>query len=245
MTPHKTLVLVFVCLGLAACGQKPSPAKSAAPAVGRAPAPAPVPRAAPAPEKAPAAPVRSARRPKPAPPAPAAPAEEAPGGTLHIDSDVAGAQVFIDRQYIGATPLTAPNVSPGTHQLNISAQGYNGIAQSIDVEPGPREFLFKFKEVRLDLAIDVLHKHRIGTCKGRLSATPQGLRYDTTNKDDAFRLPLPDLQMFEVDYQAKVLRVQSKKGKRYEFTDPEGSADRLFVFHRDVDAARKRLKDNQ
>lgn len=167
------------------------------------------------------------------------------GGTLHIDSDVPGAQVFIDRQYIGATPLTAPDVPPGTHQLNISAQGYNGIAESIDVETGPRELMFKFKEVRLDVAIDVIHKHRIGSCKGRLSATPQGLRYATTNKDDAFSVPLLDLQTFEVDYLAKLLRVQSRKGKRYEFTDPEGNADRLFVFHRDVDAARKRLKDNQ
>lgn len=241
MTPHRTLVLVFVCLGLAGCGQKPAPAKSAAPAVVPAPAPTPAPKTAPAPEKAPAASVRVAPKPKPAPPLPAAPS----GGTLHIDSDVPGAQVFIDRQYIGATPLTAPNVSPGAHQLNISAQGYNGIAQSIDVEPGPRELMFKFKEVRLELALDVIHKHRIGSCKGRLSATPQSLRYDTTNKDDAFSLPLPDLQTFEVDYLAKLLRVQSKKGKRYEFTDPEGIADRLFVFHRDVDAARKRLKDHQ
>ena len=97
--------------------------------------------------------------------------------------------------------------------------------------------------MRLDAAVDVIHKHRIGSCKGRLSATPQGLRYDTSNKDDAFSVRLPDLQGFEVDYLAKVLKVQTK-GKRYEFTDPEGNADRLFVFHRDVDAARKKLKDN-
>ena len=32
------------------------------------------------------------------------------------------------------------------------------------------------------------------------------------------------------------------KGKLFNFTDPEGNADRLFVFHRDVDKARARLK---
>ena len=182
--------------------------------------------------------------PRAKPAAPAAPVE-APltGGLLHIDSDVPGAQVFIDRQYVGVTPLTAPNVSPGTHQLNISAQGYSGIVQSVDVEPGPRDLLFKFKEVRLDAAIDVVHKHRIGSCKGRLIATPQGIRYDTTDKNDAFTAPLTSLERFDVDYLAKTLHVKPAKGKRYDFTDPEGNADRLFVFHRDVDAARKKLSE--
>jgi hypothetical protein len=179
-------------------------------------------------------------------PAAPAPAEAAPaGGTLHIDSDVPGAQVFIDRQYIGVTPVTAANISPGTHQLNMSAQGYNGIAQSIDVEPGPRDLLFKFKEVRLDASIDVVHKHRIGSCKGRLAATPQGLRYDTTDKDDAFNVPLSSVESLEIDYLAKVLHVKLAKGKRYDFTDPAGNADRLFVFHRDVDKARQQLKGNR
>ena len=36
--------------------------------------------------------------------------------------------------------------------------------------------------------------------------------------------------------------LQLKKGKKYDFTDPDGNADRLFVFHRDVDKARARLK---
>jgi PEGA domain len=246
LTARRLSILVCLCLGPAGCSQSPAPAKSAAPAV--VPAAAPSATARPAPEKAPltTAPARVAPRPRPAAPEVAAPVEVVPSaGILHIDSDVNGASVFIDRQYIGVTPLTAPNVATGTHQVNISAQGYNGIAESIDIEPGPRDLMFRFKEVRLDATIDVIHKHRIGSCKGRLIATPQGLRYDTTNKDDAFSVTLPDLQAFEVDYLAKVIRVQTKKGKRYEFTDPDGNADRLFVFHRDVDAARKKLKDNQ
>ena len=178
-------------------------------------------------------------------PTPAVPAAEAPstGGLLHIDSDVPGAQVFIDRQYIGVTPLTAPNVSPGTHRLNVSSPGYDGIAQSVDVEPGPRNLLFNFKEVRLDAAIDVVHKHRIGSCNGRLIATPQGIRYETTDKNDAFAVPLASLERFEIDYLAKTLHVKAAQGKQYDFSDPDGNADRLFVFHRDVDAARKKLSE--
>ena len=57
-----------------------------------------------------------------------------------------------------------------------------------------------------------MHKHRIGSCKGRLVATPQGLRYDTDDKDDRFSASLDDLELFEVDYLAKVLKVKLKKG---------------------------------
>jgi hypothetical protein len=205
-----------------------------------------------APKANPPAPVarlpRRSAEPKPdiapppeAPPAPAeAPAPEV--GVLHIESDVPGAQVFIDREYIGATPLTAANVKPGRHVLNVSAQGYDGIADTIEVAQGPRDLVIKLKEVRLNSTIDVVHKHRLGSCKGRLVATPRGLRYDTTDRDDAFSSPLMDLETFQVDYLQKNLRVKPRTGKRYDFTDPEGNADRLFVFFRDVDKARERLK---
>jgi hypothetical protein len=39
----------------------------------------------------------------------------------------------------------------------------------------------------------------------------------------------------------KNLRIKPKNGKTYNFTDPEENADRLFVFHRDVDKARQKL----
>jgi hypothetical protein len=163
-------------------------------------------------------------------------------GVLHLDADVPGAQVFIDRVFVGAAPLAALNVAPGSHRLNVTAPGYEGISEAIDVAPGPRDILIKFREVRLDARINVVHKHRIGSCKGTLVATPQGLRYETTEKSDAFSAALVDLESFEVDYLQKNLKVQPKKSKKYDFTDPENNADRLFVFHRDVDKARERMK---
>ena len=87
--------------------------------------------------------------------------------------------MFIDRQFIGTAPVTAGNVKPGTHQLNVTAEGFDGIARSIDVEPGPRDLTIRFKEVRLNATLAVVHKHRIGSCMGQLVATPQGLRYET------------------------------------------------------------------
>jgi len=222
---------------------------AAAPPSAHTPAAAPASPSIPDPIPEPATPAAAARPRLPraevaATPAKAAPAvvEPAPNtGTLRIDADVAGAQVFIDRQFIGATPITAAKVTPGTHQLNVSAEGFDGVARTIDVEPGSRDLMIRFKEVRLDARIDVVHKHRIGSCRGALVATPQGLQYSTDDKDDRFTVALTDLEQFQVDYLEKNLKVKVRHGKQYNFTDSDGNADRLFVFHRDVDKARQRL----
>jgi hypothetical protein len=220
---------------------KPSPVRTSA-ATTPAPVVVPPPPAAAVPPavEQPRPPRRAA-----APAATTAPPPKAPPAadlvTLRIDSDVAGAQVFIDRQFIGAAPVTTTDVKPGAHQINVSATGYDQYAQSIDLTPGSRDVMVRFKEVRLDAKADVVHKHGIGSCSGTLVATPQGLRYDTTNKGDAFTVPLTSLETFEVNYLEKNLRVKIKGGKQYNFTDPMGNADSLFVFQRDVDKARQRL----
>ena len=190
-----------------------------------------------APEPTPAVPA------EPAAPAPAPVPEAAPDvGLLRIETDVPGAQVFIDREFIGAAPVTAENLKPGTHQLNVSAEGYEGIVMPVEVAAGRRELFLRFREVRLNAAIDVVHRHGVGSCRGRLLATPAGIRYETSNRDDAFSTTLLDLETFQVDYLAKNLRLRLPKGRQFNFTDPDGNADRLFVFHRDVERARERLR---
>jgi len=247
---RQIIVLVFFVL-LVATGiglylaLRPQPVPARTP-VASAPAPvvAPPPAPASAPPVEPSRPARRATPPAPAaapPPAVEAPALPPDLVTLRIDSDVAGAQVFVDRQFIGAAPVTTTEVKAGTHQINVSAPGYDQYAQSIDLTPGPRDLMVRFKEVRLDAKAEVIHKHGVGSCRGTLVATPQGLRYDTTNKGDAFTVPLTNLEVFAVDYLEKNLKVKIKSGKQYNFTDPAGNADNLFVFQRDVDKARQRL----
>jgi hypothetical protein len=204
-----------------------------------APEPAPEPLAPEPPPPAPAARPRSAPRSAPAP----APAEaSAVAGAVQIASDVPGAQVFVNRAFVGEAPVIVPNLEPGSYQINVSAKGYESIARTVEVTSGPVDVLVKFREVRLDARIDVVHKHRFGSCRGRLIATAQGLRYDTTDKNDAFSAALLDLDVFVVDYLDKNLRIQARKGRRFDFTDPEEDADRLFVFHRDVEKARDQLR---
>jgi hypothetical protein len=197
-----------------------------------APAPSPTPVPAPEPEPEP----RVLQPPAPPPPPPV----EAELGVLRVGSDVAGAQVFLDRQFVGTTPVVLEDVALGGHQLNVSAEGFDVFAETLDIEPGPRDVYVNFREVRLDVAIAVVHDHRFGSCEGRLVATVDGLRYETDNENDAFDVPLAALERFEVDYLDTNLAVQAG-GRTFNFTDPDGDADVLFVFHRDVDDARARL----
>jgi hypothetical protein len=160
-------------------------------------------------------------------------------------SDVPGAQVFLNREFVGTAPTTAQDLTPGEYQLNVAAPGYDNHVETLTLAAGEREIVVSFRTVKLDASVDVIHKHRFGSCRGRLVATPAGLRYETTDKDDAFSAGLLELETFQVDYLNKNLRVQVRKGKRYDFTDPQGNADRLFVFHRDVDKVRERLRTDR
>jgi len=236
-------VVVIAYLG-AVWLMKPEP-KPAPAQVQREAAP-PAPAARPA-EPAPAAETPAPRRPRPKKeePKPAEPAAPPPpaGPTLVVDSDVPGASVFVDRKFVGTTPLRTTDVAGGSHQLNASVTGEEGLAQAIEVaDTGETTIALKFKEVRLDASVAVVHKHSMGrSCEGRLVATPAGIRYDTTNKGDAFAFSFSALEVFEIEYLKKELKVKQKGGKTWNFTDKSDNADKLFVFHRDVTKAREKL----
>jgi hypothetical protein len=68
-----------------------------------------------------------------------------------------------------------------------------------------------------------------------------GLRYESSQAGDAFSMTWADLDTFVVDYLKKNLRVKKRGGRTWNFEDPKGQADPLFVFHRDVEKARARL----
>ena len=214
--------------------EEPPPAKTEAPKVVTKPV---------EPEPEPEAPKPVKPKPKPVKPVETAPAPPPPAGpTLVVESDVPGASVFVDRKYVGTTPLRTTEVSPGSHQLNASATGEDGIAQSIDVaQTGDTAVTLKFHEVRLNASVSVVHKHAMGSCEGRLLAIPSGITYETANRKDAFSFPLKDLEVFEIDYLKKELKVKQRGGKTWNFTDKSDNADKLFVFQRDVAKARDKM----
>jgi hypothetical protein len=159
--------------------------------------------------------------------------------SLRVVSDVPGATVFLDRNYVGTTPVDIKDVKPGEHQLTVSADGYDMYAETLNVTSGHRDVQVSFKNVTLAERIPVVHKHRMGSCEGTLIADNNGLRYETSNKNDAFAVPFSELEQFEVDYIEKNLNLKIRKGRNYNFTERSGNADPLFVFHKNVQAFRE------
>jgi hypothetical protein len=187
-----------------------------------------------------AAPKKAEPGPAPAP----APVAAAPTlASLTLDSDVPGASVFIDRQFVGNTPLSLDKLQPGSKRVQLTATGFDSVQKTIDLNPGPNAITIRVKEVSLSARTPVVHKHGMGSCEGTLSATLDGLKYESSNKGDSFTLPYPQVEQFAIDYLQKNLRVKQKGGKTWNFTDKNDNADVLFVFHRDVEAARKKLAD--
>jgi hypothetical protein len=241
-------VVAVVAGGILYLRSRPAPVETR---VARAPvtAPAPVrkpeapPPSTPGPKRAPDA-ARKAPAPKAEPsPEPAAEAPAAPTlASLNLDSDVAGASVFIDREYVGTTPLKLDSLKPGPKQLKLSSVGLEGVERSVDLVAGDNAVTMRFKEVRLHARVAVTHDHAMGSCAGALVATVDGLAYETANKNDGFTLAWDKIESMTVDYPNKSLKVKEVGGKSRNFSDKKAAnADALFVFQRDIDAARKKL----
>jgi len=148
--------------------------------------------------------------------------------------------VFLDRAYLGTTPFETTDVPPGRHRLNVSADGHDGFASDIEIGDEPVVIDVRFLEIRLDASVAVVHKHRFGSCEGVLHANLAGIHYETTD-DDAFSITLQEIDRHEIDYLEHTLTLKRREGRTYNFTDDQDTADALFVFHRDVEQARKRL----
>ncbi len=220
----------------------PLEVERAAPA--EAPPPPPPAEPEPEPEVAEAPPPRPRPAPRPAPPPEPAPPPPPPPIVLRVTSDVPGADVFLNRQYAGTTPFEAHDIEPGRYRLNVSASGYDGHAEDVEITGELTAVDVRFRVVRLDERVPVVHKHRFGDCEGELVASTAGITY-LTDDDDAFDVAFDALEEFAVDYLDHNLRIKVRGGRTYNFTDHQANADALFVFHREVEEARERLASGE
>jgi hypothetical protein len=232
--PRVLVVALLVVLVLAAIGaavwffaRRPPEGPKGSPVAPRART-SPTPRATPAP---PAPEARATPRAEPRP--------EVVRPTLRVDADVPGANVFLDRKFLGTTPVETRDFAPGPHRLNVSADGYDMYAETIELPSSSHEVMVRFKEVRLDERVDVVHKHGVGSCRGRLLATTAGLRYEADKAGDSFEVLFASLEPLQVDYLNRNLRVKQRGGKTWNFTSE--SADALLGFQKAVEKARKRM----
>jgi hypothetical protein len=209
----------------------------------RVAAPPAAPKTAPAPVRESPEPARP-RAPRATPePTPAPAPVEAPPtlATLRIETDVPEASVFLDRVGVGTAPLTLSNLEPKTYRLSVSAAGYDRHDETIEIEPGSRTITINFKDIKLNTSVDAVHKHGMGSCRGRLVATPEGIRYEAAEGKDSFSASFADLSTFELDYLAKNLRIRTRQGRTYNFTESAGNLDKVAYFFQDVEKVRKRL----
>jgi hypothetical protein len=210
----------------------------------------PPPATAPAtPAAMPARPARPSATPRPSPTVrpsrrtAAVTTEGAGEPGLAVEADVPGADVFIDREYKGKAPLVITGLRPGRHHLNVAAEGFDGYSDGVEVTGKAQTVTVRLKDVTLDVSVDVVHKHVFGSCRGRLYATPAGLRYRASKVEDSFDVPLAAIEELQIDYAKKNLRVKLHGGRTYNFTHPEGEVDALLGFAQAVDKTRKKLEE--
>jgi len=84
---------------------------------------------------------------------------------------------------------------------------------------GETSLTLKFKEVRLNASVAVVHKHGIGSCEGRLTATPGGIRYETDNQEGRVRLRVEGPRDLRDRLPEEGTEGEAARGKTWNFTD--------------------------
>lgn len=129
------------------------------------------PAAAPATRPAPGAPGASSQqqarpieaKPEPEPedfasetePGPQAPGETAPEtGTLRIQSSPPFAQVYLDGQHMGVTPLVLAGLAPGNHRILLKRESEHPVDTVIPVQPGMRDLRIRLSARSLALGAE-------------------------------------------------------------------------------------------
>ncbi len=59
--------------------------------------------------------------------------------TLKVNSDPSGAEVFVNAEYKGATPLTITGIRPGSVSLLVNKEGKSRYSQKISLKPGEKK----------------------------------------------------------------------------------------------------------
>jgi hypothetical protein len=67
---------------------------------------------------------------------PTAPTVTKQVGQLSVTSTPSGAEVYLDDNYVGTTPLTLSNVSVGSHLVKLAKEGYEDWTTAVDVKAG-------------------------------------------------------------------------------------------------------------
>jgi PEGA domain-containing protein len=120
----------------------------------------------------------------------------ATAGKLRVKTDTPGAQVFVDGNEVGVTPLTT-SVPSGRHSIVLSKGGYLDHAQDLDVPEGKTTTTFvvmkRIESPLPNLPIERRARHLHGgggSCDGALKISVDRLSYKADAGKDAFEIPI-------------------------------------------------------
>jgi hypothetical protein len=62
-------------------------------------------------------------------------------GSLEISSTPQGSEIYLDGVYRGTTPSTIPEVSNGTHKIELRYREYNSWSKSVEIQRGSKSYV--------------------------------------------------------------------------------------------------------
>ncbi len=78
-------------------------------------------------------------------------------GSLAVITDPSGAEIFIDGDFKGVSPVTLPGLSPGTHAVLLTLKEYANTTTNISITAGQtQKYSAELKKVYKPSAIDLL-----------------------------------------------------------------------------------------
>ncbi len=73
---------------------------------------------------------------------------EIKAGSISIKSDPAQAKIFLDGDEVGVTPVILKSVIPGTHEVEVSMDGYESWSQIVDIETDKEEAITAVLQIK-------------------------------------------------------------------------------------------------
>jgi hypothetical protein len=75
-------------------------------------------------------------------------------GSLFVNTDPSGANLFIDGRYVGVSPYEGRDLSSGTHRVRVAKEGYDTWEKDVVVEAGKGVQVFAMlREIRKEVAL--------------------------------------------------------------------------------------------
>jgi hypothetical protein len=80
---------------------------------------------------------------------------DAQKSTISLTSSPQGAEVYLDNQYRGTTPVTIPDIGPGSHTLEYRHAGYKSWSAAVTVTPGSSNYFAALTQTTIPIPSDI------------------------------------------------------------------------------------------